>query len=172
MSGPAARVRVPVPADERLPQTAALLDVDAMGAALARSLGRHAPVSPVVRYLRYRPGKNLCVHYAVPLDGREQDAVAIATSKHDLSGEPANPAYAERLALVAGRAPAPQPLTWDPALGALVQWLPFDIDMPALAEPAAGLCARLRAAGVDAGADDRLELLQYRPTSPCRAAPR
>jgi len=62
-------VRVAIPADEGLPQIAVLLDADAMALTLARSLGRDQPLAPVdVRYLRYRPGKNLCVHYAVCWD--------------------------------------------------------------------------------------------------------
>jgi hypothetical protein len=48
----------------------------------------------------------------------------------------------------AGRAPAPAPLRYDPALEALVTWLPFDPRLPALLEPAPALARRLARAGV------------------------
>jgi hypothetical protein len=132
----AENVRVAIPRDEGLPQIAVLLDADAMALTLARSLGRERPLGPVdVRYIRYRPGKNLCVHYAVDVDGAEQHAVAMASSKYDLSLDAADPVYDARIALVAGRAPTMRPLLYDADAQALLQWLPFDIDMPALAEP-------------------------------------
>src|SRR4029077_6164864 len=88
----AENVRTAIPLDEGLPQIAVLLDPDAMALTLARSLGRDEPLGPVdVRYMRSRPGKNLCVHYAVDVDGAEQHAVAMASSKHDLSLDAADP---------------------------------------------------------------------------------
>jgi hypothetical protein len=117
-----------------------------------------------VRYLRYRPGKNLCVHYVVDVDGVEQHAVAMASSKYDVSLDAADPVYDGRIALVAGRAPAVPPLFYDAEARALVQWLPFDIDMPALAEPATALRERLVACGVEIPVDRaELTMLQYRP---------
>jgi thiamine kinase-like enzyme len=161
----AANVRMAIPHDERLPQIAVLLDADAMARTLARSLGRDDALAPVdVRYIRYRPGKNLCVHYVVDVDGAEQHAVAMASTKHDLSLDAADPVYDARIALVAGRAPAARPLLYDTEARALLQWLPFDIDMPALAEPPSSLRERLSACGVEIPADRaELTLLQYRP---------
>lgn len=158
-------VRVAIPHDARLPQIAVLLNADAMALTLARSLRRDHALGPVdVRYVRYRPGKNMCVHYAVDVDGCEQHAVAMASSKYDLSLAAADPAYDARIALVAGRAPATRPLLYDAGARALLQWLPFDIDMPALAEPPSALRERLVACGVDVPADRaELTLLQYRP---------
>jgi hypothetical protein len=158
-------VRGAIPRDERLPQLAVLLDADAMAMRLARSLGRVEPLGPVdVRYIRYRPGKNVCVHYVVEVDGADQHAVAMASSKHDLSLDAADPAYDARIALVAGRAPAARPLLYDAEARALLQWLPFDIDMPALSEPPSALRERLVACGVDIPVDHaELTLLQYRP---------
>jgi hypothetical protein len=158
-------VPVEIPRDERLPQIAVLLDAEAMAAALARSLGRSEPLDSVdVRYIRYRPGKNLCVHYVVAVDGAEQHAVSMASSKHDLALDARNPDYRERIAQVAGRTPAAQPLVYDEDARALLQWLPFDIDMPALAEPPAALRERIAACGVEIADDDaELTLLQYRP---------
>ena len=166
MTRPSAEnVRGAIPRDERLPQIAVLLDADAMALTLARSLGRDDPLGPVdVRYIRYRPGKNLCVHYVVDVDGAEQHAVAMASSKYDLSLDAADPVYDARIALVAGRTPAARPLLYDADAQALLQWLPFDIDMPALAEPASALRERLAACGVDIPVDRaELTLLQYRP---------
>ena len=65
---------------------------------------------------------------------------------------------------VAGRAPASRPLLYDADAQALLQWLPFDIDMPALAEPPSALRERLVGCGIDIPADRAdLTLLQYRP---------
>jgi hypothetical protein len=163
--GGAENVRVAIPPDERLPQIAILLDADAMALTLARSLGRHDPLGAVdVRYIRYRPGKNLCVHYVAEVDGVEQHAVAMASSKYDMSLDAADPAYDARIALVAGRTPATRPLLYDTEANALLQWLPFDIDMPALAEPPAAVRERLVACGIDIPVDRaELTLLQYRP---------
>ena len=165
MTRGAENVRAAIPRDERLPQIAILLDPDAMGLTLARSLGRDDPLGPVdVRYIRYRPGKNLCVHYVVDVDGVEQHAVAMASSKYDLSLDAADPVYDARIALVAGRAPAARPLLYDADARALLQWLPFDIDMPALAEPPSALRERLVACGVEIPVDRaELTMLQYRP---------
>jgi hypothetical protein len=161
----AENLRAAIPSDERLPQVAVLLDADAMGGTLARSLGRDDVLAAVdVRYIRYRPGKNVCVHYVVDVDGVEQHAVAMASSKHDLSLDAADPTYEGRIALVAGRAPAARPLLYDAEARALLQWLPFDIDMPALAEPASALRERLAACGVEIPVDRaELTMLQYRP---------
>ena len=161
----AANTRTAIPPDERLPQIALLLDADAMALTLARSLGREGPLAAVdVRYIRYRPGKNLCVHYVVDVDGCEQHAVAMASSKYDLSLDAADPVYDARIALVAGRAPVARPLLYDPDAQALLQWLPFDIDMPALAEPPSAVRERLVACGIDVPVDRaELTLLQYRP---------
>ena len=161
----AVRPSVAVPDDARLPQVAVLLDAEQMASALGRALGRREPLPPpAIRYVRYRPGKNLCVHYVADVDGEEQHVVSMASSKQDLAAVAADPAYREPLALVAPRTPAPQPLLYDRALSALIQWLPFDLDMPVLAEPPAALATRLRALGVEIDPDHaELTLLQYRP---------
>ena len=161
----AENMRAAIPPDVRLPQTAVLLDVDAMALTLARSLGRDEPLGRVdVRYVRYRPGKNVCVHYVVDVDGAEHNAVAMASSKYDLSLDAADPVYDARIALVAGRAPAKRPLLYDADAHALLQWLPFDIDMAALAARPSDLRERLVACGSrHPGRSRRLTLLQYRP---------
>ena len=158
------RQRAPIPRDEKLPQIAQILDPDAMGVILTRGLGRDVPLAVEIRYLRYRPGKNLVVHYVTEIDGVERHAVAVTSSKYDLSGEPGTPDHRLRAQRVSGRVPASEPFTYEPELRALIYWLPFDPDLPALGEPPRLLRSRLASEGVDLDAsDDEPLLLQYRP---------
>jgi hypothetical protein len=63
-----------------------------------------------------------------------------------------------------GRAPALEPLSYAPDVAAMIQWLPLDISMPALAHDPTQLRLRLQAAGVEiaaTGEDPRL--LAYEP---------
>jgi hypothetical protein len=135
--------------DEALPELPRLLDAGAMAEVLDRSLGGRSRVSGARgRYLRYKPGTNLRVHYEVTVDGRRQDAVVMIAAKADLArraGKPANRAMAR---MVAGRSPAEDPLVYDGELDALIQWLPLDLGLPGLTEPPARLRRRLRAAGL------------------------
>jgi thiamine kinase-like enzyme len=167
VAAPTQKRAAPIPRDDGLPQIAQLLDPDAMGSSLARSLGRADALAGVeIRYLRYRPGKNLVVHYEVDVDGVDRHAVSITSSKHDLSGEPARDVHRRRLELVAGRTPAADPFTYAPELQALIFWLPFDPDLPALCEPVHSLRRRLEREGVepeDGSAKGEPLLLQYRP---------
>jgi len=157
--------RTPVPRDEILPQMAELLDPEAMGSVLGRTLERDDAVRAVaIPYNRYRPGRDLAVHYEVTVDGTTQHAVAIASPGEELSGLVGGREHLERAELVAGRAPAPQPLLWDTRLRTLIQWLPFDIDLPALSERPSTLRRRLTDAGVALSpGDGEPALLQYRP---------
>ena len=127
-----------------------------MASILARPLGREEPLEGVeIRYLRYRHGKNLVVHYEVEIDGVERHAVSITSSKYDLSGEPATPDHRSRAKLVEGRAPAANPFTYEPELRALIYWLPFDPDLPALSEPPSLASPPARARGSRARAGRR-----------------
>ncbi len=157
--------RTPIPHDDGLPQIAHMLDPDAMGSILARSLERDEPLEGVeIRYLRYRHGKNLVVHYEVEVDGIDRHAVSITSSKYDLSGEPATPEHRSRAKLVEGRAPAANPFSYEPELRALIYWLPFDPDLPALSQPPRSLRRRLEREGIElASTDGEPLLLQYRP---------
>jgi hypothetical protein len=154
--------RLPVPEDRALPQMRELLDPDVMAEALGRSLAKGTGRPDVrVRYLRYRPQTKLVVQYDVAVAGGRHTATA-TTAPRDLSGRAhrsTNVAVAE---MVDGRSPAARPLSYDPALRALIQWLPLDLSLPALAVSPASLRRRLRAAGVDVGADEG-SLLAYRP---------
>jgi hypothetical protein len=159
------RVSTPIPRDKALPQLAELLDPDTMASFLGRALGRDEPLPRVeIPYNRYRPGRDLAVHYEVPLDGTTHHAVSMASANDDLAGLVQAREHVERAELVAGRSPAARPLVWDGELRSLVQWLPFDVDLPALSEPPGALRRRLADAGVklEPGAGEPT-LLQYRP---------
>ncbi|MGH2996782.1 MAG: ABC transporter ATP-binding protein, partial [Gaiellaceae bacterium] len=161
----AASGRVAPPPDPALPQLERLLDPEEMAPVLQRSLGREAPPPEIrVRYLRYRPRRNLVVHYDVALGGRLHDAVAIAAAERDLARWVAEPTYRQLADMANGRAPALDALSYAPDVAAMIQWLPLDISMPALAHDPTQLRLRLQAAGVEiaaTGEDPRL--LAYEP---------
>jgi alpha-maltose-1-phosphate synthase len=156
--------RMPVPADPALPQMAQVLDTDVMAEVLARSLGERAEPSDVrVCDLSYRPETNLVVHYDVGVGGDRHHATAMI-GHNDLAGK-ARKFENEALAdMVDGRSPAERPLSFEPAIGALVQWLPLDLSLWALAVPPAHRDRRLRAAGVHTnGRGEEPAMLDYRP---------
>lgn len=156
--------RTPIPRDDALPQMAVLLDREAITSLLARSLERDDPLLVDIPYNHYRPGRTLSVHYKVSVDGTTHHAVSLTSSKDKFSGLVEAPEHIERAKLVAGRSPAAVPLFWDPGLRSLFQWLPFDIDLPALSEPPDSLRRRLAAAGVTLGpGNGEPTLLRYRP---------
>jgi ABC-type multidrug transport system fused ATPase/permease subunit len=157
--------RVAPPPDPALPQLERLLDPEEVGPVLQRSLGWETPM-PVVRVhsVRYRPRRNVVVHYDVVLDGKLYDAVAIAAADRDLARWVTEPAYRRLADLVDGRSPARDPLSYAPEVQAMIQWLPLDIAIPALAQNPVQLRLRLQAAGVDITADgDGPRLLGYEP---------
>jgi hypothetical protein len=155
----------PIPHDPGLPQMRQLLDAAEMEEVLSRSLHPGSSLSDVaIRYLRYKPGVSLCVHYSATVSGERADAVAYVAPAEDLQATVRRPDYGERARRVAGRTPVRDPLRYDPLLAALVLWLPFELDLPALAEPPEAVRDRLIAAGAPlAGGSARLEMLQYRP---------
>ncbi len=161
----AAPGRLAPPPDVALPQMSVLLDPAAMAGVLQRELGEGAPTPEVaVRYLRYKPRKSLVVHYDVKTSDGLFDAVAIIAARRDLSSWAREPEYRRLAKMVNGRAPALRPMSYEPQLEALIQWLPLDISMPALAEDPDQLRLRLQSAGVEiAASGGRLRLLAYKP---------
>ena len=156
--------RLPVPSDPALPQMAQMLDTEVMAEVLARSLGERAePPDVRVRDLNYNPETNLVVHYDVGVGGERHHATAMI-GHNDLAGR-ARKFENEALAdMVDGRSPAERPLSFEPALGALVQWLPLDLSLWALAVPPAHRDRRLRAAGVHTkGRGEEPTLVDYSP---------
>jgi ATP-binding cassette subfamily B protein/subfamily B ATP-binding cassette protein MsbA len=158
------RERPPVPADPALPSMADVLDPDVMAEVLARSLGAGARTPLVsVRYLRYRPQRSLVVDYDVEIGGSSHRATATIACR-DLSRRARRADHVSLARLVDGRSPAASPLSYEPALGALIQWLPLDVTLPGAAEPPERLRRRLLAAGVPVeGGGDEPALISYRP---------
>lgn len=119
-------------------------------------------VSP--RYLRYKPGTNLVVHYRVGVGDQSHDATAMIVAGDYLERRAARPENVLLSRMVDGRTPASQPLYYDPELRCLVQWFPLDIALPALAETPTGLRLRLRTAGLMLSISRReLSPLAYKP---------
>ena len=153
-----------VPRDPALPRMSEVLDPEVMAEVLERSLDKGAGRPDVrVRHLRYRPGTNLVVHYDVRIDARPHQATAMV-ARYDLGRRACKPPNLALADLVDGRSPAIRPLFYEPAFGALVQWLPLDLSMPGLVEPPSRLRRRLRDAGVPiASTGPEPTRLAYRP---------
>jgi len=151
--------------DPALHRLERLLDMDGMRPVLARSLGGGDAITAVRgRYLRYKPGTNLRVHYEVEAGGRRHDVVVMIAAGADLLRRTRKPDNVAMARSVNGRSPAAAPLSHDRELDALVQWLPLDLALPAMVEPPSRLRGRLRAAGVDvddSGVEPRR--LAYKP---------
>ncbi len=156
--------RAPVPADPALASMAEVLDEDVMAEVLARGLRDGAKPSAVnVRYLRYRPEHSLVVDYDVEVGGGAHRATATIAAR-GLSRRARRPENVTLALLVDDRSPATFPLAYEPALDAMIQWLPLDVSLRGAAEPPDRLQQRLRAAGVSVGGDgDEPALLAYRP---------
>ena len=135
-----------------------LLDPGAVHEALARSLGDGDLTDVTVSRVVYKPSELVAVHYRTEIAGVRHDAVVTRVAGVDLAASARKPRYRELARKVNGRSPAPDPLTYDAELDALVTWLPFDPRLPALAEPAGELARRL-----PAGGGGELELLGYKP---------
>lgn len=150
------------PYDPGLPQLQRLLDPEAVAPLLQRSLGAELGVGEVrPRSITYKPGRKLAVVYDVAIDGVEHGAVVIAEPRADLQAR----AAAARVARpAAARTPAREPLAYEPACEALVQWLPLDIALPGLGVDPDELVERLREHGLAVGADAGApRLIAYKP---------
>jgi aminoglycoside phosphotransferase (APT) family kinase protein len=157
--------RSTLPRDDALPQLRVLVEASAVAPALMRSLGPDAAARlPAVRFhcLRYKPGTSLVVHYRVALGGEMHHAtvmVASDSSMAELAGAVANQLLARQ---VDGRSPAAKALHYDEELDALVQWLPLDVELPALALTPVALAEHLRGAGIETGSREPT-VVRYRP---------
>ena len=123
------------PADASLPALHRLLEPEAAAEVLSRSL--HPEVAPGdvrLTYAQFKRGRRLIAGYAATIDGARRDAVAILDTKADLAAKARLPEHVARARLVADDG-VPEPLRYEPDLGALVQWLPFDLALPALSLP-------------------------------------
>jgi ATP-binding cassette, subfamily B, bacterial len=167
-TSPAASTRPPdgnpTVVDPALPQLPLLLDGERIEPVLRRSLYRERELHVRAHYLRYKPGKNLIAHYEVGIGGSRHDAVAMIAADADLrrwANEPVNVALARR---VDGRSPSFMPLFHDRRHDVLVQWLPLDLTMPSLAEPARSLHRMLKERSLEVPDDvGEPERLSYKP---------
>jgi ATP-binding cassette subfamily B protein len=158
------RPRPPVIVDPELPQTRVMLDPEAVSSVLARSFDGGARLRVNVRYLRYKPGTNLVVHYEVASGGARHDAVGMIVSGASLARRAAKPENVALARLVSKRAPAAVPLAYDAEADCLVQWYPLDLTLPLLAQPPEELRRLLAAAGLVVDpSDDEPVRLAYKP---------
>lgn len=158
------RQRPPGIFDSELPHARVMLDPDAVAPVLARSFEGGAPLDVGVRYLRYKPGTNLVVHYEVAVNGARHDAVGMIVSGTYLARRAAKPENVALARLVRPRVRAAEPLAYDADVGCLVQWYPLDLSMPTLARPPEELRRLLNAAGVAVEvSDEEPERLAYKP---------
>ncbi|MDQ1533328.1 MAG: ATP-binding cassette, subfamily bacterial [Actinomycetota bacterium] len=165
-AAPAPRRRPPP--DPALPTMSRLLDPAAMEPVLARCLEVEGSLDGVVGHcLRYKPGTNLVVHYEASIDGSPHDVIAMIASRAYLERRVGKPRSQELNVKATARSPATVALSFDAEAQAMIQWLPLDLALPALAESPVDLHRSLKAAGVrlvpngDAGGEP--ELLSYRP---------
>jgi hypothetical protein len=142
-----------------------MLDVEAMGPVLERSLGGGRSIdSATIRYLRYKEGRSLLVRFEVAVDGAAHGVVALAESEGQLAETAREPANLELAAKVTDRTPAQTPLAYEHDPGILVQWTPLDLALRAMAEPP----ERLRQILEDAGVRTRVQgevpqLVHFKP---------
>lgn len=152
---------MPVPTDPALAQLATMLDTDAVAAVLGQHVGEHDPVLDVtLRYVRYKPATNVVVDYGVTTPTGTHRAVLMAAAGRNLARRAARPASRHLAAKVAGRVPGGGALGHAAELDALVQWLPLDIWLPALAERPEDLA---RAVGAQTEDPGQATLLAYKP---------
>jgi len=121
-----------------------LLDAGERRALAARALGGEDRLGEVeVARVVYKPGDTVAVHYRAVVDGVPRDAVATRIAGVDLERRMRDGSYAALARKAEPRSVAPA--HFDPELGVLVTWLPFDPRLPALAEEPGELERRLRA---------------------------
>jgi len=148
------------PVDAALPNLGTLLEPETMVEVLKRGLtDGHADLDVRVKWLRYKPGTNLVVHYDVDVAGASHHAVAMIAAGGLLARRADKPENRALAAQVEGSCPG-EPLRYEPDIGALVQWLPLDLSLP----PLATLWKWLQAAEVPRPPEwPDLVLLHYRP---------
>jgi len=144
----------------RLPQ---LLDPGRMAPLLGRAVSADENPDVRVQSVRYKPGDNVVVQYAVGTRQEWSTAVTYARSAGHLARKPhrrRNRAAARR---AAHRSPAREPFAYLPEVSALVQWLPLDVRLPLLSLGSKQLNRRLAEAGLGPVEDARPRLLRYWP---------
>jgi hypothetical protein len=151
------------PHDPALPSLSRLLDPVAM-APLLGSLLVDGQQEPEVRVqsVRYKPGNNVVVQYAVRSGSRWHTAVAFARTGARLHRKRKQADNRRRAGRAADRTPARRALGYLGEVSALVQWLPLDIRLQLLADRPERIGERLNNKGIATGPADP-ELLRYWP---------
>ena len=85
--------------------------------------------------MRYKPGRRVVVGYDADVDGEPREVVVLADVKADLAAVASRKPNVVAARRVNGRSPVDTPLRFDPLAATLVQWLPYDLELPLLAEP-------------------------------------
>jgi ABC-type lipoprotein export system ATPase subunit len=154
------------PFDASLPMMPSLLRPADVTESLQSIAGSEHAISSVdIDRVSYFPGQRVVVHYVVTFaDGDVRHVTATATPDDRLVRRISRDSAMKLAARVNGRSGVRAPLSFDPGLRALIQWLPLDLKIPALATEPAELHGRLNRAGVTtSGASVDGELLRYRP---------
>ena len=160
----AGATNAPQLSDPKLPQLAELLDPDAAAAILARTLRPGSELGEVrPRNVRYKPGRRVIVAYDAVVDGETREVVVLADVKADLGAVASRKPNVAAARRVNGRSPVDTPLRFDPLAETLVQWLPYDLELPLLTEPPAELLERLARLGLDVDPRAVLRTLGYKP---------
>jgi energy-coupling factor transporter ATP-binding protein EcfA2 len=154
------------PFDPALPTLPSLLRTWDVAESLQSIAGPDRPITSVgVDRVSYLPGERVVVHYVVAFaDGDLRHVTATATSDDRLERRVRRESSVDLAQQVNGRSGVSAPLAYDTRLHALIQWLPLDLKLPALATRPAELRRRLLRAGLAAdpeGPDGAL--LRYRP---------
>ena len=153
-----------VPPDPALPQLQALLDSDLMAGILGHSLTPDARTPDVrVGFVRYRPARSVVVGYEVTLGEKVHEVFARAHGTVDLEAQARAPESAALVAKVEGRTPTRSPLSYEPELRAIVQWLPLDLAIPTMAETPQRLRDRIAAAGLELDEHDAPRVVKHKP---------
>jgi ATP-binding cassette subfamily B protein len=156
--------RVLPPPDRALPALRALLDPDVVAPALQRSLGTATPLQDLAMgRVRYRPHEGIAVVYDALIGGQRHEVVARAARGDALRAVAAEPRNIAIARAVNGRSPAPLPLHYDDALGALIHWLPLDLDLPLLHAAPGRVADVLRALGAGRVGAGELLRVSYTP---------
>lgn len=140
--------RTPAPRDPAISGLRSLLDPEEMTPVLEHSLGNGRRVEGVrLFHARITPRDRAVVGYETLVDGVPRRAVAVASADAGARREANLAANVSRAAAINGRSPARTPLTFDDTVGALIQWLPLDLWIPACGNRPAELSIHLGRAG-------------------------
>ncbi len=148
------------PADPALPALHELLAPPALHALLARTSPDVGISQLHVRSVDYDPGRSLAVTVQALANGQWHEVVVRAARGQDLRAVAAGAAADALCHLAAERSPAARAIAVDAETGALVSWLPADLALPLLAEPAGRLAALV---GADLTFDPVVRTIAYRP---------